>query len=98
MLGDDTSPTDLLVLRQGHASGITYVDVTNLGGGGDLTIGDGIRIVETIEGATTDPAAFALGGPVVAGPYEYLLYRGDTVGDAPEDWYLRSSVSPPAPP
>ena len=40
------------------------------------------------------PHAFGLGAPVVAGPYEYLLFRGGTGAGASDDWFLRSTLQP----
>lgn len=92
--------TDLLVLNLGTSAttGTASVIVSNVGGLGAVTVGDGIRIVQTSSGTTA--GAFQLGRPVVAGPYEYLLYRGSFDGTAPNDWYLRSTAEPepPAPP
>lgn len=91
--------TDVLVLNLNGAatSGTANVLVTNVGGAGSVTVGSGIEIVRTPSGTTA--GAFQLGGPVVAGPYEYLLYRGSLDGTAPENWYLRSTLpAPPTPP
>lgn len=90
-LGTDGSPSDRLVINGGTASGSTSLLVRNAGGGGALTTGDGILVVNTINGGTTSPTAFALGGRVVAGPYEYGLFRG---GSNAQAWYLRSSEIP----
>lgn len=103
VLGNDTSATDRLVIKgAGHsASGVTGIIVTNLGGPGALTTGNGIPIVVAQEGATTEPTAFALAKRVAAGPFEYLLLRGPPrgIGSANElnTWYLRSHGSPANP-
>jgi outer membrane autotransporter protein len=34
------------------------------------------------------------GAPVVAGPYEYFLFRGGAGAGASDDWYLRSDLPP----
>ena len=103
-LGDSSSASDRLVLSGSTAiaSGTTNVQITNLGGLGALTAGNGIEVVSAINGATTTAqttkSAFALaGGHVDAGAYEYRLYAADASG-AGENWYLRSSavVTPPA--
>lgn len=91
-LGADNSPTNLLVLNGGAASGTTALSVTNAGGAGALTTNDGIRLVQAINGGSTQPGAFALAGRVAAGAYEYLLFRGGNSGA--EDWYLRSVLIP----
>ena len=76
--------------------------VRNAGGAGDLTVGDGILVVEGLNNGPTAnvPHAFGLGAPVVAGPYEYLLFRGGTGAGASDDWFLRSTLQPvpPEPP
>jgi predicted outer membrane repeat protein len=69
--------TDLLVLSHGIADGPGGVVVTNFGGQGAETVGDGIRLVEAINGATTTPNNFALLGEVRGGAFDYDLFRGD---------------------
>ncbi|SEF30535.1 autotransporter outer membrane beta-barrel domain-containing protein [Variovorax sp. NFACC27] len=98
-LGDSSSASDKLVLSGATAiaSGATNVQVTNLGGLGALTTGNGIEVISAINGATTTAQttknAFALsGGHVDAGAYEYRLYAADANG-AGENWYLRSTVA-----
>ncbi|WP_418116240.1 autotransporter outer membrane beta-barrel domain-containing protein [Variovorax sp. NFACC27] len=100
-----TGPSDRLVLdgATASASGRTTVQITNLGGLGALTSGNGIEVVTAKNGATTTAQttkdAFSLAnGHVDAGAYEYRLYAADASG-AGENWYLRSSttVSPAAP-
>lgn len=99
VLGDDNSPSDKLVISGGSATGLTPLQVINLGGAGALTVADGILVVEAVNGAMTD-SAFALGNAVAAGPYEYFLFKGDVSGNAPENWYLRNTLvaAPPPPP
>ncbi|WP_296225953.1 autotransporter outer membrane beta-barrel domain-containing protein [Ralstonia sp. UBA689] len=87
-LGADNSPTDKLVISGGTASGNTAVHVTNAGGAGAKTTGDGIEVVSAINGATTQANAFALAHRVVAGPYEYTLQRGGSA--SADSWYLRA--------
>lgn len=94
-LGDSSSPTDRIVVNGGTVSGSTTLQITNVGGLGAATTGDGIKVVEATNGATTTAQtrkdAFALaGGHVDAGGYEYRLYAADANG-AGEDWYLRST-------
>lgn len=105
VLGASGSLSDRLVLNgaAASASGSTTVRVTNLGGLGGLTTGNGLEVVSALNGATTTAQttrdAFALaGGHVDAGAYEYRLYAADATG-AGESWYLRSSTTvPPVPP
>ncbi|MEJ8850863.1 autotransporter-associated beta strand repeat-containing protein [Variovorax rhizosphaerae] len=105
-LGGDGSVSDRLVLDGpgASASGNTTIQVTNLGGLGALTTGNGIEVVSGLNGATTTAqttkSAFALAnGHVDAGAYEYRLYAADAQG-AGENWYLRSTapVEPPVVP
>ncbi|WP_288251649.1 autotransporter outer membrane beta-barrel domain-containing protein [uncultured Hydrogenophaga sp.] len=97
-LGNSASLSDRLVLdgAAASASGTTTVEVTNLGGLGALTTGDGIEVISAINGATTTAQttrdAFRLAGDHVdAGAYEYRLYAADANG-AGENWFLRSSA------
>lgn len=96
-LGADSSPTNLLVINGGRASGTTSVLVNNTGGPGALTIADGIRLVQVTGGGATTTDAFTLGQRVAAGAYEYQLFRGGSTD--PNDWFLRSHLidAPPAP-
>ncbi|QNK67228.1 autotransporter outer membrane beta-barrel domain-containing protein [Variovorax sp. PAMC26660] len=98
-LGDSTSVSDRLVLNgaSASASGSTSVQITQLGGLGALTTGNGIEVVAALNGATTTAQttrnAFTLaGGHVDAGAYEYRLYAADASG-AGENWYLRSTTT-----
>ncbi|HDP5214003.1 TPA: autotransporter domain-containing protein, partial [Escherichia coli] len=60
---------------------------TNVGNSnlGVATTGQGIRVVDAQNGATTEEGAFALSRPLQAGAFNYTLNR-----DSDEDWYLRS--------
>lgn len=100
VLGDDSSPTDQLILAGGgaSASGSTSVQVINLGGAGALTTGFGIPIVVAQGGAVTTGSAFSLAGPVAVGPFQYLLFRGPQSGGTADDqnsWFLRSFLQQP---
>ncbi|HEY1227815.1 MAG TPA: autotransporter outer membrane beta-barrel domain-containing protein, partial [Ramlibacter sp.] len=99
-LGDSSSASDRLVLSgpAASATGSTRIQVTNLGGLGALTTGNGIEVVTATGGATTTAQstkdAFTLAnGHVDAGAYEYRLYAADASG-AGENWYLRSTAIP----
>ena len=50
--------------------------------------GDGIKVVDAINGATTDAGAFALGSKLQAGAYNYIPNHGA----ADENWYLTSEA------
>jgi outer membrane autotransporter protein len=93
-LGGSDSATDRVVISGGAASGHTTLQVRNVDGLGAATAGDGILLVDAVNGATTTAQttkdAFSLsGGHVDAGAYEYRLYAADAAG-AGENWYLRS--------
>lgn len=96
-LGGDGSLSNQLVIDGGTATGVTQMFITNQGGSGALTTGDGILVVDAINGGTTDPGAFVLGERVVVGPYEYNLFRGGIDGSDPDDWFLRSQFRPEVP-
>jgi len=94
-LGDDSSPSDRLVIDGGSASGNTHLGIRNTGGAGAPTTGNGILLVDARHNATTTGDAFSLAQPVSAGAYDYALVRRDN-----QSWYLSSALPPsvdPAP-
>lgn len=95
-IGGDGAPSDLVVIDGGTADP-NLLDIANAGGAGALTTANGILVVDAINNGTTTGDAFALAHPVVAGPYDYLLYRSSVDGTGPENWYLRNTL-PPQPP
>lgn len=95
-LDGDGSPSDKLVV-QGSAGGQSRLRIINAGGAGALTTANGIQVVEATSGATTTTDAFALNGRVVAGAYEYRLFRGSVDPSSPQSWYLRSERQPTPP-
>ncbi|MCA8424444.1 autotransporter outer membrane beta-barrel domain-containing protein [Burkholderia seminalis] len=99
-LGGDGSASDKLVVSGGTASGSSTLKVTNVGGPGAQTTGDGIQVVQAANGATTNAGAFSLsGGTVSAGAYTYFLAKGGTANGTGDNWYLRNTVPPkPQPP
>lgn len=106
VLGGSSSRSDRLVLNgpSASASGTTTIRITNLGGLGAQTTGNGIEVVSAQGGATTTAqstkSAFTLAnGHVDAGAFEYRLYAADAQG-AGENWYLRTDapVKPPVTP
>jgi outer membrane autotransporter protein len=102
VLGGDDSDTDLLAINGGTA-GSTFVQVTNLGGGGAQTQ-EGIKIVDfdaDNSGAESSAGTFSLLGDyivngeqaVIGGAYAYQLFQGSTSVPDDGDWYLRSIVA-----
>ena len=84
--------SDRLVLNGAgaSASGSTNVAITNFGGLGALTTGNGIEVVTAQGGATSTKTAFALaGGHVDAGAFQYRLYAADAAGNG-SSFFLRS--------
>lgn len=79
------------------ASGTTGIEVTDAGGLGALTTGDGIMVVEAANGAQTAADSFVLADRVAGGAYEYNLVRGASTGTQ-QNWYLSTYVEPPTPP
>ena len=89
-LGDDSSPTDRLVVN-GSTSGSTGLRIVNAGGLGALTTGNGIEVVQ-VNG--TSNGQFGLTGRVAAGAYDYNLFQGGVGTDASNgNWYLRSETA-----
>ncbi|MDN4587396.1 autotransporter outer membrane beta-barrel domain-containing protein [Xenophilus aerolatus] len=79
-VGNDGSPTDRLVLSGASAvaSGSTRIAVTNIGGLGAQTTGNGIAIVTAENGGSIGAGAFTLATPVSAGAYDYRLNTTST--------------------
>lgn len=88
VLASDGAPSDRLVIRGGTASGDTRLRIVNAGGSGALTVADGIRVVQTTQGGTTQVGAFRLDTRVTAGAFEYQLFRGGSTST--DDLFLRS--------
>src|SRR5690606_17928382 len=103
-LADDNSPSDQVVIDGGAAIGQTHLRIRNTGGAGAWTTANGIQVVNTVNGGQAAEGSFALDGRVVAGAYEYQLYRGGSQSGESDNWYLRSQkesdpiVSPEADP
>ncbi|AOY02335.1 autotransporter outer membrane beta-barrel domain-containing protein [Jeongeupia sp. USM3] len=89
----DGAASDRLVVDGGRASGATTLAVTNVGGAGAQTVGDGIQLVQAVNGATSDAGAFRLAAPVKAGAFEYYLAKGGVSDGTAGNWYLRNSVA-----
>ncbi len=83
--------TDLLIVDNttlGKTGLPTRVFIANAGGPGGATGSgptDGILVVQVL--GASDPGAFKLGAPVVAGAYQYELNQADA-----QNWYLQSSL------
>jgi len=99
-LGADGSPSDRLIISGGTATGATSLMIHNTTGPGAETTGNGILVVDAINGGTTAPGAFTLDNPELrGGAFDYRLYRGGLNGSDPNDWFLRSTfIVPPMPP
>lgn len=87
VLGDDTSPTNKLIVGGNVLAGTTQVEINNLGGYGAQTI-EGIQIVDV---GGTSLGSFAKSGRIVAGAYDYDLVKKG------ESWYLTSQLTPTDP-
>lgn len=102
-LGTDGSPSDVLSLDGGTASGHTGVLVHALSSTpARPTIHNGILLVSAVHGAKTTPDAFSLASEVREGTFDYRLFRGGVDGTSPDSWYLRNvfdvaSSSPSSP-
>jgi len=92
VLGGDGSASDKLILNGAAASGRTTLRITNVGGAGATTTGNGILVVNAINGGSTTANAFSLVNPISIGAYSYRLFKGDVATGTSEDWYLRSSM------
>ena len=100
--GSIGSQSDVLIAdRVALGTAASTLDVTNVGGTGAKTDGNGILLVEVRDSANSASGAFVLGGAylhegapaVVSGAYAYKLYQGGVAGDAGDgDWYLRSAL------
>ncbi|WP_159567099.1 autotransporter outer membrane beta-barrel domain-containing protein [Budvicia diplopodorum] len=83
VLGDDSSPTDKLVVL-GNTSGDVGIQIKNAGGIGAQTV-NGIQLVSV---AGQSDGNFKLSSRAVAGTYEYKLSKNLVDGG----WYLNSSA------
>jgi outer membrane autotransporter protein len=97
VVGDDSSPSDKLVVNDGTLTGNTLITVNNLGGVGGLTQQNGIQLVQAQGTAVSDTGAFALnGGTLSVGAFDYRLFKGGVTAGTENSWYLRSAVVAPA--
>ncbi|WP_414445242.1 autotransporter outer membrane beta-barrel domain-containing protein [Burkholderia sp. 22PA0106] len=94
-LGGDGAASDKLIVAGVEATGTTTLKVTNVGGPGAQTLGDGIQVVQANNAAATADGAFTLaGGTVSAGAYAYFLAKGGPASGASQSWYLRNTIPP----
>lgn len=87
------SPVADTLTVTGNTTGSTGLTITDKGGLGNRTTGNGIPVV-IVNGASTSNA-FALTQRVAAGAYEYQLYKGGTSGVG-NSWYLSTQAPAPA--
>lgn len=87
------SPVADTLTVSGNTSGSTGLTITDKGGLGNRTTGNGIPVV--IVNGTSTASAFALNQRVAAGAYEYKLYKGGASG-AGNSWYLSTQAPTPA--
>lgn len=85
-LGDDSSPTDRVIIN-GSTSGQSYLVINNHGGTGAKT-SEGIKVID-VNGDSS--GEFIQQGRVVGGAYEYYLHK-NSVNNQDGDWYLRSQL------
>ncbi|WP_267226252.1 autotransporter outer membrane beta-barrel domain-containing protein [Dyella silvae] len=101
VLNDGATVGDRLIVNGGSVTGHTQLAINNVGGLGAATTGNGIEVVQGINGADTTAQSskdgFTLASAVMAGPYVYRLRAGDSRG-AGQHWYLTTQApTPPTP-
>ena len=78
------------------AGGPTSMAIRNAGGGGALTVGDGILVVQVLNPARSASGAFSLsGGSITAGAFDYFLFKDGVTQGSQGNWYLRSTIVAP---
>ena len=95
VLGDDSSPSDRLLVNNGTLTGTTAITVTHLGGAGAETLQNGIQLVQAQGSASSDAGAFTLKAPVESGAFQYALFKGGVTPGSENSWFLRSTVVAP---
>lgn len=101
VLGNDSSATDMMILRGGTAVGTTNLVVNNVGGAGAQTLNDGIKVIDVTGdslGTFSLVGDYEIAGQqaVIAGAYGYTLWKNG-VNNTDGDWYLRSQFAPGGP-
>ena len=93
--GAATRSDTLVVDGTSVGAGPTQMAIRNAGGGGALTVGDGILVTQVLDPTRSAPGAFSLqGGPITAGAFDYFLFKGGPSPGSEGNWYLRSSLVP----
>ncbi|MDR0251160.1 MAG: autotransporter-associated beta strand repeat-containing protein [Burkholderiales bacterium] len=87
---DATPSSDKLIIND-TVTGSTTLHITNLGGVGAQTTGDGVLVIDASGAVIAPGASFVLAAPLVAGGYQYMLYQGGIGGSNPQNWYLRNT-------
>ncbi len=83
--------SDSLRIDGGTAAGTTSLFVLNTGGFGGATSGDGILLIDAVNGATIANNMFTLdGGLINAGAYKYEMFQGGDDISEQYNFYLRS--------
>ncbi|MBV5096235.1 autotransporter outer membrane beta-barrel domain-containing protein [Tenebrionicola larvae] len=82
LLGDDSSPTDQLIVTGDVKEGDTKVTINNMGGKGAYTV-EGIKVVDV---GGTSYGTFTSTGRIVAGAYDYNLEKQN------QSWYLTNKA------
>lgn len=91
-LGDSSSPTDKIVIDGGQATGSGILNIINANGVGALTTGNGIQVVQAVNGGTINTSAFKLfGNELHVGAWVYELYQGSVDGSDDQSLYLRNN-------
>ncbi|MBU3556970.1 autotransporter outer membrane beta-barrel domain-containing protein [Polynucleobacter sp. Ross1-W9] len=88
-----SAPVSDTLTVTGNTTGSTGITVTDKGGLGNRTVGNGIPVI-IVNGASTSNA-FALTQRVASGAYEYKLYKGGPSGVG-NSWYLSTQAPTPA--
>src|SRR6516165_9610278 len=74
--------------------GATNMVIRNAGGGGALTVGDGILVVQVLNPARSANDAFSLAGRfITAGAFDYFLFKGGLSPGSEGNWYLRNTLA-----
>ena len=98
--GGPSSQSDMLVVdstRLGSAA--TGILVSNAGGVGALTTGNGIALVEVLNKGASANGVFTLANTELrAGAFDYRLFHNGLSADAADgNWYLRNTFTPEGP-